>query len=350
MLALNKIRPGVNGLAVIEREVREPGPGEMLVRVHAAGVCGTDMQLYHGAGAFAQRLKLPTTLGHEMCGTVIALGPEAATPQGAGRVKVGDLVSLESHIPCWNCNACRTGRAHVCPNTRYPGIDIDGCFAQYITVPTSIAWVNPPGTAPKLAALLEPLGIAVHATLEGRGVSGQTVVVNGCGPIGLMNVAVARHFGARRVIAIDPNAKRRQMALQMGADEALDPTAAPPVQTVRDLTHGELAGVVFEYTGSPDGVRNTFAMVGALGDVRWCATPGQPMDFDFGAWRKSRPTIYNIHGRRLWDTWDVAAPLVYENHIDLQPIASHEIPLADSPRAFALILAGEAIKPLILCE
>ena len=95
MLALNKIQPGVNGLAVIEREVREPGPGEMLVRVHAAGVCGTDMQLYQGAGAFAQRLKLPTTLGHEMCGTVVALGPEAATPQGAGRVKVGDLVSLE---------------------------------------------------------------------------------------------------------------------------------------------------------------------------------------------------------------------------------------------------------------
>lgn len=96
------------------------------------------------------------------------------------------------------------------------------------------------------------------------------------------------------------------------------------MQTVRDLTHGELADVVFEYTGSPDGVRNNLqAMVaGALGDVRRCATPGQPMEFDFGAWRKSRPTIYNIHGRRLWDTWEVAAPCLRKPHrpaADRQP-------------------------------
>lgn len=350
MLALNKIQPGVNGLAVIERDVREPGPGEMLVRVHASGVCGTDMQLYHGAGAFAQRLKLPTTLGHEMCGTVVALGPEPAQATGAGRVQVGDLVSLESHIPCWNCKACRTGRAHVCPYTRYPGIDIDGTFAEYVTVPTSIAWVNPSGVAPETAALLEPLGIAVHAALEGRGVCGQSVVVNGCGPIGLMNIAVARHFGARLVVAVDPNPRRRQTALQMGADLALDPVAQAPAAAVRDATQGDGADVVFEYTGSHDGVRNCFAMVGSLGDVRWCATPSKPMEFDFGAWRKSRPTIYNIHGRRLWDTWEVAAPLVYENRIDLRPIASHQVPLAEATRAFELILSGEAVKPLIMCS
>lgn len=349
MLALNKTQPGVNGLAVIERDVREPGPGEMLVKVHAAGVCGTDMQLYQGSGAFAQRLKLPTTLGHEMCGTVVALGPVSAGSVGA-RVKVGDIVSLESHIPCWQCKACLTGRAHVCTKTTYPGIDIDGTFAEYVTVPTSIGWVNPPGVDMELAALLEPLGIAVHATLEGSGVSGKTVVVNGCGPIGLMNVAVARHFGAARVIAVDPNEKRRKVALEMGADHVIDPIAESPATVVSELTHGELADVVFEYTGNHDGVRNCFAMVGSLGDVRWCATPGKPMEFDFGAWRKRRPTIYNIHGRRLWDTWEVAAPLVYDNKIDLRPIASHRIPLSEGTRAFDLILAGEAVKPLIICS
>jgi threonine 3-dehydrogenase len=344
MLALAKVHAGVNGLAVVRKAPRDPGPGEIQLKVSVAGVCGTDMQVYHGLGAFAQRVRLPTVLGHEMCGTVVQVGV------GVEKVRIGDLVSLESHIPCWECRACRTGKAHVCPNTRYPGIDLDGAFAEYVTVPASIAWVNPTGVSHEMAALLEPLGIAVHATLEGSGVSGQTVLVNGCGPIGLMNVAVAQHFGARRVIASDPNPLRRQMAERMGADLVIDPATEQVAQAVRNATSGEGADVVFEYTGSPQGVHNCFASVGSLGEVRWCATPSKPMEFDFGSWRKARPTIYNIHGRRLWETWEVAAPLVYDGHIDLRPVASHQIPLADATKAFELILAGDAIKPLIICS
>lgn len=344
MLALSKVAAGPGGLAIRHCEPRAPEAGEILLKVIAAGVCGTDMQIYHGYGTFAQRVKLPTTLGHEMCGTVVQTGT------GVTRVKVGDLVSLESHIPCGECIACRTGRAHVCPSTRYPGIDIDGTFAEYVTVPESIAWVNPAGTDPEMAALLEPLGIAVHATMEGMGVCGKSVVVNGCGPIGLMNVAVARHFGADKVFAFDPNTKRRELAVQLGADAAWDPTATQAAQVIKDATHGLGADVVFEYTGNPQGVLNTFAMVGSLGDVRWCATPAQPMEFDFGMWRKARPTIYNIHGRRLWTTWELAAPLVYGNKIDLAPIASHRIDLADGVKAFELIVQGQAIKPLIICS
>ena len=344
MLTVSKVQRGANGLAIVEKAPREPGEGEILLRVAVAGVCGTDMSVYHDAGAFARRVRLPTVLGHEMCGTVAELGG------GVTSVKRGDLVSLESHIPCWTCRACRTGRAHVCPATRYPGIDIDGAFAEYITVPASIAWVNPPGTDPELAALLEPLGIAVHATLEGSGVAGRTVVVNGCGPIGLMNVAVARHFGAHRVIAVDPNPARRAVAGRMGADRVVDPVAESAPQAVRDLTQGDGADVVFEYSGSAAGATNAFGMVGAIGEVRWCATPAEPFEFDFGLWRKGRPTIRNIHGRRLWETWEIAAPLVYDRRIDLAPIASHRVALAEGTRAFDLIVAGVAIKPLIVCH
>ena len=343
MLTLSKTRRGTNGLALVEKTPRDPEPDEILVKVHAAGVCGTDMSVYHDVGAFARRVGLPTVLGHEMSGTVVRLGT------GVRSVAVGDFISIDSHIPCWRCRACQTGRAHVCPDTRYPGIDRDGAFAEYITVPASIAWVNPSGTRATDAALLEPLGIAVHATLEGSGVAGQTVVINGCGPIGLMNVAVARHFGARQVVAVDPNPTRRAVAERMGADVVIDPSSRSPVSVVDDLTRGERADVVFEYTGQAEGARNCFGMVGALGEIRWCATPAEAVEFDFGAWRKSRPTIYNIHGRRFWETWHVAAPLVYERRIDLAPIASHQIPLNESPRAFDLILSGAAIKPVILC-
>lgn len=343
MRALSKITAGAGGLAIRHCEPRAPAEGEILLKVHSAGVCGTDMQIYHGHGAYAQRLKLPTTLGHEMCGTVVQLGA------GVRHIRERDLVSLESHIPCWHCKACRTGRAHVCPDTRYPGIDIDGTFAEYVTVPASIAWVNPAGADPEMAALLEPLGIAVHATLEGSGVSAQTVVINGCGPIGLMNIAVARYFGAHRVVAVDPNALRRSIAERLGADVVVDPLTQSPNEVLRKLTGGEGADVVFEYTGNPQGVLNCFSMAGALGEVRWCATPSGAMDFDFGMWRKGRPTIHNIHGRRLWTTWEAAAPLVYGNKIDLSPIISHRVPLAEGARAFELIAAGKAIKPLIMC-
>lgn len=343
MLALSKSAAGPGGISVGQHEVRRPGAGEILLKVFAAGVCGTDMQIYRGAGALARRVKLPTILGHEMSGTVQEVG------EGVVAVKAADFVSLESHLPCWTCLPCRTGRAHVCPQTRYPGIDFDGCFAEFVTVPASIAWVHPPGVDRHMAAILEPLGIAVHASLEGSGVSGQTVVVNGCGPIGLMNVAVARHFGASRVIGIDPNPLRRKAAQQMGADAVIDPAAGSPVAFVNGATGGEGADVVFEYTGSHDGARNCFDMVAVLGQVRWCATPTTPTEFDFGAWRRARPTIFNITGRKLWQTWEKAAPLVYEGRIDFGPVVSHQIPLAEGKRAFELIAAGAALKPLIMC-
>ncbi|KAB7624082.1 alcohol dehydrogenase catalytic domain-containing protein [Alkalilimnicola sp. S0819] len=344
MLGLAKVEAGRDGLALGEYPIREPGAHEVLIKVLVSGVCGTDMQIYHGQGAFGERVKLPTILGHEMCGRVEAVG------EAVSRTQAGDLVSLESHVPCGECRSCRTGRSHVCAATRYPGIDFNGCFAEYVTVPESIVWVNPADVDPERAALLEPLGIAVHATLEGQGVAGRTVVVNGCGPIGLMNVAVARHYGAASIVAVDVNPYRLGIARQMGADLAVNAAEKDVVSTVRRHFGGEGAEVVFEYTGSAAGARNTFQLVAPLGEVKWCATPAGPIEFDFGLWRRGRPTIHNIHGRRLWDTWYACAPLVYEGALDLAPIASHRVPLREGREAFELILAGQAVKPLILCD
>lgn len=344
MLALNKIASGMGNLALQEVDVRQPNPGEMLIKIKASGLCGTDMSVYKGAGTYAQRMSFPTTLGHEAVGQIVELGDRNS------ELKVGDLVSLESHIPCWICPTCKSGETHICPNTRYPGIDINGTFAEYATVPTSIAWVNPPDISIEHAALLEPLGIAVNATLEGKGVSGKTVVINGCGPIGLMNIAVAKHFGAAKVIAVDTNDYRLKVAQEMGADDAVNPLKHDAVATVKALTQGNGAQVVFEYTGSVEGAKNAFQFLAVGADLRWCATPNQAFEFDFGIWRKSRPTIYNIHGRKIWSTWQVASQLVYDKKINLDPVISHRLALNDAARAFDLVLAGEAIKPVIICE
>ena len=342
MLACAKVAPEHNGLAVIEAEVRAPGPGEILVRMSAAGICGSDVSIYKWTPRYVDWVKLPRILGHEMSGVVVETG------SGVSRVRTGDRISLDSHSACGQCHQCLTNRAHVCPNTRYPGIHIDGAFAEYVTVPEGIAWVNPPDAPEHLTAVLEPFGIAVHATLEGMGVAGLDVVINGCGPIGLMNVGVARHFGARRVIGIDPNPLRRKAALAMGADRVLDPGGANVEAVVLDVTEQRGADVVFEYTGNPVGVVNAFKCLAVGGDLRWCATPPHPFEFNFGLLQKKRPTVYTLHGRRLWETWIKGAPLLYEKKIDLAPVLTHILPLREAPRAFDLILSGQAGKPLLV--
>jgi len=342
MLAYAKVAPENNGLALIDAEVRLPGPGELLIKMSAAGICGSDMGIYKWAPRYKNWITLPRIIGHEMSGRVVEVGA------GVTHIKCSDHVSIESHIACGHCHQCLSNRAHVCPNTKYPGVHVDGAFAEYVTLPAAIAWVNPPDAPEHLTAVLEPFGIAVHATLEGSGVAGQNVMINGCGPIGLMNVAVARHFGAARVIGVDPNPLRRKAALAMGADQVIDPTDTDVVKTVHDLTNKQGADVVLEYTGNPAGVQNAFAAVTVGGDIRWCATPPHAMEFDFNIMRIKRPTVYNIHGRRLWETWVKAAPLIYENKIDLKPVLTHTLPLSEAARAFQLIIDGQAGKPILV--
>lgn len=342
MLAIAKEAPGVGGLSVVRREVRRPQPHEVLVKVKAAGVCGTDMQIYHWNAWMERRMRLPRVLGHEGAGVVTEAG---AAVTG---VRPGDHVSLESHIFCGRCYQCTTERLHLCPSTRYPGVDVDGVFAEYVTVPASIVWVNKPALPFELAAVLEPLGVAVHAALEGSGVSGQATLVNGCGPIGLMNIAVARLLGAERIIAVDPNRLRLETAGRMGAQLLLDPAKDDVPAAVHAATGKQGADVAFEYSGRAEGLHACVASLTPGGELRLCATPAAEAQVDFALWRAKRPVVRSIHGRRIWSTWTKAVSLLESGRLDLKPVLSHALPLAEGCRAFELILRGEAVKPLLL--
>lgn len=342
MLALCKVEAAEGGIALREREPRDPRVGEIRIKVAAAGICGTDMQIYGWAPRMARRMTLPRVLGHEVSGTVESVGT------GVTNVSVGDHVSLESHIFCGACRPCRLGRAHLCANTRYPGIDIDGAFADFVTVPAVIAWTNPPELSHETAAMLEPFGIAVHACLEGSGVSGQTVLVNGCGPIGLMAVAAARALGARTVIASDLNPLRLRTAAAMGADRAVKADEENLAAVVADMTAAEGVDVGLEFSGSEKGFDAVFACLTKGGDFRLVGAPPTAIPVDFTWWLLKCPKMHNIHGRRIWDTWQRATELVYANRVDLGPIKSHVLPLSEGARGFELIRAGEAVKPLLV--
>lgn len=342
MLAISKVAAELNGLALVDRPVPEAGPGEILLRVEAAGICGTDIQIYNWAPRMARRMHLPRILGHEAAGVVEAVG------EGCTRVRVGDHVSLESHIFCGTCHQCRTDRAHLCVATRYPGIDIDGAFARYVAVPEQIAWVHPAPVPFEIAAVFEPLGIAVHACCEGRGVEGLPVLISGCGPIGLMAVAAARALGASRVIAVEPFALRREAALRCGADTALDPTACDVEQEVRAMTGGNGVEVAMEFSGSEPGFAAALQCLTKGGDFRMVAAPSNPVTLDLTRWLLQCPVIYTIHGRRIWQSWDRLWALYSSGRIDLAPVLSHVLPLSEGQHAFELIRRGEALKPVLI--
>jgi len=242
------------------RDVPVPacGAGELLLKVKRAGVCGTDLHIYEWDRWSQGRIKPPVTLGHEFVGEVLERGA------GVTEFAVGDRVSCESHIVCQHCTACRTGNAHVCANTRILGVDVNGGFAEMVAVPAVNAWRAPANIAIEVAAVMEPLGNAVHTAFAGP-LSGCHVAITGCGPIGLFAIGVARAAGAARVFASDVSPYRLDLARKMQADAVIDVSRGGFVERVMELTDGQGLDGVLEMSGNPTAVRDALTAIGVQG-------------------------------------------------------------------------------------
>ena len=328
------------GAAVREVPLPQPGPGELLVRVEAASVCGTDVHVERW-DQWAEENFGPTPMifGHEMAGVVVGHG------QGAGRIPLGETVAAETHIVDWTCYQCRTGRAHICRSLRILGVHLPGTFAQYVVIPEMNAWVYE-GLSPEIAALQEPLGNAVHATFVEE-IAGQTVAVLGCGPIGLMSIAVARMAGARRVFATDINPERLEMAGQMGADLLLE-ASDDIVERLRAETDGNGVDVVLEMSGAEAALHQGLAALTNGGRISLLGTHNTPVTLDLSQeviFKGIR--LYGITGRRMFDTWYRTTALLEEG-LDLRPIITHRLPLTDYASAFDLVASGHAGKIVLL--
>ncbi len=339
MLALVK-ETAAPGAALREIAVPQPGATEVLVRVQAASVCGTDIHIERWDPWAQQNFgPVPMTFGHEMAGVVVARGP------GVTRIKVGDTVAAETHIVDGSCYQCRTGRAFVCQNMRILGVHVPGVFAEYVVLPEQNAWVFD-GYPFEIAALQEPLGNAVFSAFVEE-VAGQTAVVTGCGPIGLMSIAVLKKAGARAVFATDINPERLQMAERMGADLVLD-AREDVVSRLRAETDGNGVDIVLEMSGQASALHQGLAAVTNGGRVSLLGTHAVPATIDLSKeviFKGLR--IYGITGRQLWDTWYRTTALLEEG-LDLSPIITHRMPLSDYAKAFDLVAAGHAGKIVLL--
>jgi threonine 3-dehydrogenase len=339
MLALRKTA-AEPGLQLEEVPVPAPAPDEVLVEVETASVCGTDLHIY-GWDEWAQgRIVPPLTLGHEFAGTVAERGELVRD------VAVGEYVSAESHITCGACFQCRTGHAHMCERTRILGVDRDGAFARYVTVPASVIWRNDRSKLPpEIATIQEPFGNAVFATSE-QDLAGRAVAVLGCGPIGLFTIGIARASGAAVVMAADRTPFRLDLAEKMGASAVVNVDETPDTASWF-LEHHEGLGfdVVFEMSGSPRAIADSFRIARNGGRVILFGIPARPVEIDVAqALIFKNLNVLALNGRRIFETWYRTRWLLESGVVDVRPLITQELPLEEFETAFALLAAGEACK------
>ncbi|MFO7572072.1 MAG: L-threonine 3-dehydrogenase [Gaiellaceae bacterium] len=328
------------GLVLDEVPVPAPGPGDVLVQVEAASICGTDLHIRRWDQWSSERVKPPLTLGHELCGTVVALG------DGVTSVVEGDYVSAESHVTCGICFHCRTGRAHMCEETRILGVDRDGGFADYVAIPASVAWRNDRSKLPpEIACLQEPFGNAVFATAT-QNLAGRAVAVLGCGPVGLFTIAIARAFGAGLLLASDPVAFRVGLARTLGADDVVNVAEVDDVQAwFAERNEGVGVGVVFEMSGALQAIQDAFSIVRHGGNVVLFGIPAQPATIDVAeSLIFKNLTVTAVNGRQIWETWYTTRWLLEHGVVDLRPLITSELPLERFDEAFELLETGEACK------
>ncbi len=320
-----------------------PGPREVLLEVHAGGICGTDLHIEEWDPWAASRIRPPRIIGHEFCGTVVEIGPDVR------EVAVGDFVSGESHVACGRCHLCRRGEAHICEALEIIGVDRDGAFADYVVLPAQNAWRMPPGIPRDVAAIMDPFGNAVHTALA-TDLAGRSVIVMGCGPIGLCTILVARRAGAGRIVAVDINDVRLRLAKAMGADPVLDARTEDVPRAVRSLTSGEGADVLLELSGSPQGLHAGLAALRNGGFAALLGLPHRPVEVDLAndvIFKGLR--LQGIFGRRLWETWYQAMAFLAAG-VDIRPVITHRLPMARFREAFDLMRSGACGKVILTVE
>ncbi len=331
------------GLEVCEVPVPTPGPEDVLVYVEAASICGTDLHIWNWDPWSQRRIKPPLILGHEFCGTIVEVGDRV---RQAG---IGDYVSAESHVTCGLCYQCRTGQAHMCPKTKILGVDRNGAFANYVVVPEKVIWQNDRSKMPpEIATLQEPFGNAVFATMN-QDLSGRSVAVLGCGPIGLFTIGISQAVGAKAIFASDIHPHRIELASVMGATKVFNAQEGEVVERIVEANGGYGVDVVLEMSGAASAITTAFRVVRNGGDVVLFGIPPKPVEIDVAENMIFKNlTVRALNGRRIFDTWYKTRWLLESGVVDLRPLISKTIGFDDINDAMTMLSKGDACKLVLL--
>lgn len=326
------------GLSLAQVPIPSHAEDEVLIRVEASSICGTDLHIYNWDQWAENNVPTPNIAGHEFAGVIVAVGEQVS------HLKVGDHVSAEGHLACGKCRHCRTGNAHVCPRTKSIGISAPGCFAEYIAVKASNVIVNHPSLPHHIASLQDPLGNAVQSVLSGE-IVGKSVAVIGTGPIGLMAIHVARQCGAATIIAVDVNDFRLTMAKQYGANHCINSRDVPMVEGIAGRTGGEGIEVVLEMSGNARAIHEAFQVVSPGGRMALLGIPQQSILLDLARDIVFKGIqVHGITGRKMYQTWYQMKGLLETGQLQLESLITHRFRLDQYEEAFSLMQSGQCGK------
>jgi threonine 3-dehydrogenase len=327
------------GLWLQNTDRPEFGANDVLIRVKKAAICGTDLHIYNWDKWAARTIPVPMVVGHEYLGTIEAVGRDVTA------LKVGQRVSGEGHIVCGFCRNCRAGRAHLCRNTLGVGVNRPGAFGDYIAIPASNAYPIPDSIPDEIAAILDPLGNAVHTALS-FDLVGEDVLITGAGPIGLMAIAICRHVGARNIVITDVNDYRLALARTMGATRAVRADRQSLKEVMAEIDMHEGFDVGLEMSGNPRALRD---MIGAMNNGAKVALLGILADEAAIDWNEvifKGLTLKGIYGREMYETWYKMLAML-QSVLDVSPVITHHLAMADFEAGFAALNAGQACKVVL---
>jgi L-iditol 2-dehydrogenase len=339
---------GPNQMELRELPRPEPRDGEVLIKVHACAVCGTDLRIF--AGGKTRGVYPPRVLGHEIAGQVISLGAVASEYTN---VQPGDRVAVPPGVPCLACRFCNTGRENLCTRRKGLGYFYDGGFAEYMIVPDvavrhGLLYPIPDTLSDAEAAIAEPLACVVNGQSKSQVRLGDVVVITGAGPIGLMHLQLSRLAGARKLIVSEPSAERRALATELGATRTVDPTAENLEQIVLDESGGDGADVVIAAIGVPKLVNQLLTIT----------RPGGRVNLFAGYSGDGETTISAnlIHYGELIltgtsactrDDFRKALDLLTSGQFRAAPLVTHRYPLAQIATAFETTRSGAGLRVVV---
>ncbi|MEQ8440632.1 MAG: L-threonine 3-dehydrogenase [Alphaproteobacteria bacterium] len=338
MRALYKSKREV-GLWMGSADRPKPGPREVLINVRRAAICGTDLHIFNWDDWAQKTIPVPMIVGHEYCGIVEAVGDEVTL------VKPGQRVSGEGHLVCGQCRNCRAGREHLCINTVGVGVNRQGAFADYLTIPEHNVCAIPDGISDDIVAILDPLGNAVHTALS-YDLVGEDVLITGAGPIGLMAAAVCRHVGARHIVVTDLADDRLELAQKMGATRGVRADREKLKDVMADLGMTEGFDVGLEMSGAPRALSDMIGAMNHGGKIALLGLFAKPVEIDMTAAIFKGLQFKGVYGREMFETWYKMIAML-ESGLDVSPVITHRLPFEDFREGFDALNAGKACKVVL---
>jgi threonine 3-dehydrogenase len=337
MKALVKARPEV-GLWLQDVPLPPVGRNDVLIRILKSSICGTDVHIWNWDAWAQNTIRVPMVVGHEFVGRIEAVGDNVFDFQK------GELVSGEGHLVCGHCRNCLAGRRHLCANTSGVGVNRDGAYAEYLSIPVTNVWPCDPNIPLDVLSSFDPLGNATHTALS-FDVLGEDVLITGAGPIGLMAAAVAKHCGARYVVITDLNDYRLDLARKLGVTLALDVRTDSVEAAQKRLGMKEGFDVGMEMSGNPAAFRSMLTNMCHGGKIAMLGLlPRTEIDWDKVVFNGL--TIKGIYGREMYETWYKMTVMI-QSGLDITPIITHHFHYSEFEKAFEVMCSGQSGKVVL---